>query len=67
MTRSRRLPPPTPPVTVTIAGGLRWRVAEAIIEEVRRLEATRNPRGKSIPRVQSTADELRDLYEEILP
>jgi hypothetical protein len=68
MTRSRRsLPPPTPPVTVTIAGDLRWRVAEALIEEIRRLEGTVNARGKPVPRAARAADELRDLYNDIVP
>jgi hypothetical protein len=59
--------PPTPPVTVTIPGPLRGRVAAGLLEEIRLAEGSVNARGKPIPRMRQLADDLREIYDRVVP
>jgi hypothetical protein len=72
MTQRKYVHQPTPDVAITIPGKLRFWVAEALLEQIKwATEAERDPRrrpARAIPASrQQTADELRDLYNEIVP
>jgi hypothetical protein len=71
MTQRKYVHQPTPDVTLTIPGKLRYWVAEALLEQIKwavEAERIKGRHRRQIPaHRQQIADELRDLYNEIAP
>lgn len=71
MARRTRPETPRPDVTVTIPGFARFWVAEALLEAIRKREEEEEParkraRRRGFPPPASIADQIRDLYNQIV-
>jgi hypothetical protein len=59
-----------PDITITIPGGLRYWVAEALLEQIKWAETAERIKGRRRPipaHRRQIADELRDVYNDVVP